>query len=149
MAQPHLSIVWAIRSLLALFPCLPSQYIHLRSPPLLISVILQYSFPSLNCRSHIYADNFHSTRYGWHDDYLFGWKSDVLQQALDARCNIHRCPRVLETQSAEDANKCTKSQHAREPTEGCMSHHGPPSKDPQLLSSPHYVEELNFRCAVS
>ena len=55
-----------------------------------------------------------------HGDYLFGWKGDSLQKALDARCSGDRCS-ALKTQSADAAAACTKSQTVKEEIEGCKS----------------------------
>jgi hypothetical protein len=58
------------------------------------------------------------TGYGWHGDYLFGWKGDALQRAMDKSCGVD-CP-VLETQSVEKANECAKSPVVDEPIDGWL-----------------------------
>lgn len=64
------------------------------------------------------------TGYGAHGDYLFGWKGDSLQRAMDTlgkNCWSEYCPE-LKLQSWEAANACTKSQQAKEDigTDTCM-----------------------------
>ncbi|KAF2736294.1 hypothetical protein EJ04DRAFT_533703 [Polyplosphaeria fusca] len=54
------------------------------------------------------------TGYGWHGDYLFGWKEGVLQKALDARCNLNNC-KTLKTQTAAAGQQCAKAQAVKEP----------------------------------
>ncbi|KAL1838577.1 hypothetical protein VTJ49DRAFT_2504 [Mycothermus thermophilus] len=46
-----------------------------------------------------------STGYGSHGDYMFGWKDDSLQRAMDSPCYVN-CP-TLKTQSIAEMNKCT------------------------------------------
>jgi hypothetical protein len=57
------------------------------------------------------------TGYGQHGDYLFGWKDDSLQKAMDAlptgRCANANCS-VLKIQSAKDSMACKKAQQVKE-----------------------------------
>jgi len=56
---------------------------------------------------------FQSVGYGQHGDYLFGWKDDSLQKAMDAlptgKCANANCS-VLKIQSAKDSMACKKKQ---------------------------------------
>ena len=56
-----------------------------------------------------------------HGDYVFGWKDDSLQKAMDKNCNLNKaCPAAgLTTQTPEQYSKCTKKQQAPEPVDGC------------------------------
>ncbi|KAI9713477.1 MAG: hypothetical protein M1820_000859 [Bogoriella megaspora] len=56
------------------------------------------------------------TGYGQHADYMFGWKDDSLQRAMDAECNV-ACP-TLQSQSADQANQCIKQAVVDDPTDG-------------------------------
>ena len=56
--------------------------------------------------------------YGQHGDYLFGWKDDVLQKALDMRCTGDTCG-ALKKQSTAEAVACSKPQSVVENVEGC------------------------------
>lgn len=52
-----------------------------------------------------------TTGAGLHGDYLFGWKDDSLQQAMDTKCSGDRC-RALQRQSDADAIACTQPPQA-------------------------------------
>lgn len=64
-----------------------------------------------------FTDIINRVGYGQHGDYLFGWKDDSLQKAMDAlptgRCANANC-NVLKIQSAKDAMACKKPQMVRE-----------------------------------
>jgi hypothetical protein len=59
------------------------------------------------------------TGYGWHGDYLFGWKGDALQRAMDRFCGTE-CPE-LKTQTIAEANKCSLPAVVKEPIDGWLS----------------------------
>jgi hypothetical protein len=59
-----------------------------------------------------------STGYGQHGDYVFGWKDDSLQHAMDNRCFGPTC-NGLTTQNFDRANKCTVKAVVREDNDGC------------------------------
>jgi hypothetical protein len=63
------------------------------------------------------ADFDNRTGFGQHGDYLFGWKDDSLQKAMDAlpsgKCANANCS-VLKIQSAADSMKCKKTQMVKE-----------------------------------
>ena len=60
-----------------------------------------------------------------HGDYLFGWKGDALQRAMDANCNSDllgdnmNCA-TLKRQSIADANKCSKKVTAIDKLDGWL-----------------------------
>ena len=54
-----------------------------------------------------------TTGYGLHGDYLFGWKGDALQRAMDGKCSGDRCA-PLQRQTDQAAIDCIKSQSVQE-----------------------------------
>lgn len=61
-----------------------------------------------------------STGYGQHGDYVFGWKGDVLQKAMEGSCFGASCS-TLKSQSFSDANKCAVPDTVKEDVNGCKS----------------------------
>lgn len=58
------------------------------------------------------------TGYGNHGDYVFGWKGDSLQRAMDANCNVG-CP-TLKSQSIAVGNRCSiKRMVVQDQLDGC------------------------------
>ncbi|KAK3684331.1 hypothetical protein B0T22DRAFT_539216 [Podospora appendiculata] len=60
-----------------------------------------------------------TTGYGQHGDYVFGWKDDSLQQAMDNGCYAASCKK-LTTQSFANANKCVVKSVVKENTDGWL-----------------------------
>jgi len=58
-----------------------------------------------------------STGYGTHGDYVFGWKDDALQRAMDSPCYVN-CP-TLKTQSMTAMNSCSVKDVVEEQIDGC------------------------------
>ncbi|KAF2249622.1 hypothetical protein BU26DRAFT_482269 [Trematosphaeria pertusa] len=67
--------------------------------------------------------------YSQHGDYVFGWKDDSLQRAMDARCTGDVC-NVLKSQTAEQAMNCTLPRVVDEDIDSCKSH---PSNSGEVL----------------
>ena len=59
------------------------------------------------------------TGYGAHGDYVFGWKGDALQKAMDSNCNIN-CPQ-LKTQSIQTGNQCKAKVTVNENIDGWLT----------------------------
>ncbi|KAH8745582.1 hypothetical protein F5883DRAFT_609643 [Diaporthe sp. PMI_573] len=60
-----------------------------------------------------------ATGYGHHADYLFGWKGDSLQRAMDARCDFTGCTE-LQTQGFAAGNTCTQEPIVNESVDGWL-----------------------------
>ncbi|KAH8665065.1 hypothetical protein BGZ60DRAFT_470745 [Tricladium varicosporioides] len=58
------------------------------------------------------------TGWGHHGDYVFGWKGDALQRAMDNFCHVD-CPH-LKNQTYEQANKCTQAPVVHEQIDGWL-----------------------------
>jgi hypothetical protein len=58
-----------------------------------------------------------------HGDYLFGWKDNTLQLAMDNKCNLNaNCPAAgLNAQQPAVYNACTKKQQAKEEVDGWIA----------------------------
>ena len=64
------------------------------------------------------------TGYGTHGDYVFGWKGDSLQRAMDSPCFVN-CP-TLKTQGFDEMNSCSIERTFDEELTGCR-YSNPPS----------------------
>jgi hypothetical protein len=62
-----------------------------------------------------------SRGYGTHADYLFGWKGDSLQRAMDSSCMFQACERgkPLKSQNVAQMNKCAVKDFVNERIDGC------------------------------
>lgn len=57
--------------------------------------------------------------YGTHADYMFGWKGDALQRAMDkSECFYDGCGSITK-QPMATANKCSVPEFVKEVTDGC------------------------------
>jgi hypothetical protein len=54
----------------------------------------------------------------WEGDYVFGWKGDSLQRAMDGGCTGASC-RDLKVITNEEAIKCKVPERVKEKWEGC------------------------------
>ncbi|KAH7346098.1 hypothetical protein BKA66DRAFT_543057 [Pyrenochaeta sp. MPI-SDFR-AT-0127] len=68
-----------------------------------------------------------SKGYGTHADYVFGWKGDSLQRAMNDTCMFHTCGSpgmqgILNTQTVAEMNKCAVESSVDEDVEGWLDH---------------------------
>ncbi len=61
--------------------------------------------------------------FGTHADYLFGWKGDSLQRAMDDKCMFQGCQNgnPLKSQEPAQMNKCGVTDLVKEDIDGCKS----------------------------
>ncbi|KAH6682911.1 hypothetical protein B0J14DRAFT_134100 [Halenospora varia] len=76
------------------------------------------AWPSDGSNPFIYSMNLGGA--AAHGDYVFGWKGDSLQKAMDNKCDLDKdCPKAgLTKQTADKYNACTKPQAAPEQVDG-------------------------------
>ncbi|KAH8902473.1 hypothetical protein BR93DRAFT_972543 [Coniochaeta sp. PMI_546] len=60
--------------------------------------------------------------YGTHADYLFGWKGDSLQRAMDSSCMFQACEngKPLKSQNVASMNKCSVKNFVNENVDGWL-----------------------------
>ncbi len=68
-----------------------------------------------------FANNAGNGAYGTHADYMFGWKGDSLQRAMDSSCMFQACEngKPLKSQSVAQMNKCAAKKLVNENIDGC------------------------------
>lgn len=76
-------------------------------------------WPSGGANPFVWSFEGSPTGYGTHADYMFGWKGDALQKAMDkSECFYDGCGSIKKQQMSV-ANQCTVRDFVGEPTEGC------------------------------
>jgi hypothetical protein len=72
--------------------------------------------------SNPFVWSFEGTAAGTHADYLFGWKGDALQRAMDkSECFYDGCGSIKK-QAMTDANKCTVKEFVKEEIDGWLKY---------------------------
>lgn len=71
------------------------------------------------------------TGHGYHADYIFGWKGNSLQKAVDQRCSLNTCEGLKTQDLSSTGNKCTKK----------------PSYGPPILNGCEFFQSYNPFCA--
>lgn len=61
------------------------------------------------------------TGFGQHGDYVFGWKDNTLQEAMDGGCYLRNCS-LLTSQAPKVKNKCSVPVTVKEDADGCEFH---------------------------
>ena len=78
-----------------------------------------------------------SSNNGWgtHADYMFGWKGDALQRAMDSSCMFQACEngKPLKSQSVANMNKCAAKKLVDEDIDGCKFSPGATSQGSKLM----------------
>ena len=73
--------------------------------------------------------SFEGNGYGTHADYMFGWKDDALQRAMDKpECFYDGCGSITK-QAMSVANQCTVKDMVGEETDGCKISRRPDLRD--------------------
>ncbi|EGS19510.1 uncharacterized protein CTHT_0049820 [Thermochaetoides thermophila DSM 1495] len=80
-----------------------------------------------------YGDGGDSLGYGTHADYVFGWKGDALQRAMDSDCMFQGCEngRPLKSQSVAQMNACRVKDFVGEDIDSWLKYL--PGQDPEKL----------------
>ena len=73
------------------------------------------------------ASNAQGNGMGSHADYMFGWKGDALQRAMDkSECFYDGCG-AIKKQAMATANQCSVKEMVNEKTDGCTYHSWQPN----------------------
>jgi hypothetical protein len=76
-------------------------------------------WPSGGANPFVWSFEGSATGYGTHADYMFGWKGDALQKAMDkSECFYDGCGSIKK-QQMNVANQCTVKDFVGEQTDGC------------------------------
>lgn len=78
------------------------------------------------------------TGFGSHGDYMFGWKDDSLQRAMDSPCYVN-CP-TLKTQSVSEMNKCSVPNTVDEDFDGCKWSRWTPKRGELVLTQSYRAQ---------